>query len=151
VETVLKAHGLWDEAFAEGGARREWFAKTVDLIRPRFILMNDFADAGRAYFDDTFDLEAEAVDKHLKKEPHLREWLPELATRLAALDPFDHATAEGVLRAYADEIGAKAGLLINATRTAVTGRLAGPSLFEILECLGRDRVVHRLRDAAATL
>ena len=33
VEEVLKQHGLWDEAFAEGGARRDWFAATVDLIR----------------------------------------------------------------------------------------------------------------------
>ena len=38
----------------------------------------------------------------------------------------------------------KAGVLINATRTVVTGSIKGASLFEILECLGRDRVVTRL-------
>ncbi len=148
VEAVLKAHGLWDEAFAEGGARRDWFAKTVDLIRPRFILMNDFAEAGRAYFDETFDLDPEAVDKNLKPEPRLREWLPELAARLDALETFDQASAEAALRAYADEIGVKAGVLINASRTAVTGAVKGASLFEILECLGRERVARRLRAAA---
>ena len=89
VEQVLKAHGLWDEAFAEGGARREWFARTVDLIRPRFITMNEFAEAGRAYFDETFDLDPEAVDKNLKREPRLAEWLPELAARFEALETFD--------------------------------------------------------------
>ena len=45
VEAVLKERGLWDEAFAEGGARRAWFTATVDLIRPRFITLLDFADA----------------------------------------------------------------------------------------------------------
>jgi glutamyl-tRNA synthetase len=145
VEQVLKAHGLWDEAFAEGGVRRDWFAKTVDLVRPRFITMNEFAEAGRAYFDDTFDIDPEAVDKNLKPEPRLREWLPELAARFEALETFDQAAAEGALRAYADEIGVKAGVLINATRTAVTGAVKGASLFEILDCLGRDRVARRLR------
>ena len=148
VEQVLKAHGLWDEAFAAGGARRDWFAKTVDMIRPRFITMNEFAEAGRAYFDETFDLDPEAVDKNLKAEPRLREWLPELAARFEALETFDHDSAEAALRAYADELGVKAGLLINASRTAVTGAIKGASLFEILVCLGRERVARRLRAAA---
>jgi glutamyl-tRNA synthetase len=149
VEDVLKAHGLWDEAFAEGGARRDWFAKAVDLIRPRFVTMNEFAEAGRAYFDDTFDVDPEAAFKNLKGEPRLAEWLPALGERFAALPAFDHATAEAALRAYADELGVKAGVLINATRTVVTGAIKGASLFEILDCLGRDRVVARLRGAPA--
>jgi glutamyl-tRNA synthetase len=151
VEEVLKAHGLWDEAFADGGARRDWFARTVDLIRPRFVTMNEFAEAGRAYFDDTFDVDPEAVDKNLLPEPRLAEWLPALAERFASLDAFDAASAEAALRAYADELGVKAGLLINATRTVVTGSIKGASLFEILDCLGRDRVVERLRKTPALL
>jgi glutamyl-tRNA synthetase len=150
VEDVLKRHGLWDEAFAEGGARREWFAAAVDLIRARFITLEDFADAGRPFFDESFDFDSDAVDKNLKKEPRLAEWLPELGRRFAGLEPFDHASAETTLRAYADELGVKAGVLINGTRTAVTGRSMGPSLFELLVVLGRDRVAKRLQ-AAATL
>jgi glutamyl-tRNA synthetase len=145
VKTVLENAGLWDEAWGEGGSARDWFLKTLDLIRPRFITLLDFADAGRAYFDDTFEMDPEAVDKNLRRDPGLREWLPELARRFQGLDPFDAASAEAGLRGYADEVGVKAGLLINATRTAVTGRSVGASLFEILECLGRDRVVARLR------
>jgi glutamyl-tRNA synthetase len=149
VEAVLKQHGLWDEAFAEGGARRDWFSATVDLLRARFITLQDFADGGRAFFDESFDMDPEAVDKNLKKEPRLAEWLPELGRRYAALEPFDHASAEATLRAYADELGVKAGLLINGARTAVTGRSVGPSLFDVLTCLGRDRVVRRLQAVPA--
>src|SRR5207247_5344371 len=129
----------------------EWFTQTVDLIRPRFVTLLDFAEAGRAYFDDRFDLDPEAVDKNLRKEPRLQEWLPELADRLSALDPFDPATAEAAVRAYAEERGVKAGVLINAARTAVTGRSVGPSLFQVLGCLGRERVARRLRDATPVL
>ena len=151
VEEVLKQHGQWDEAFADGGARRAWFSATVDLLRARFITLQDFADGGRAFFDETFDMDPEAVEKNLKKEKRLAEWLPELGARFAALDPFDHASAEAALRAYADELGVKAGLLINGARTAVTGRSVGPSLFDVLVCLGKDRVARRLQDVAGVI
>lgn len=151
VEAVLRAAGLWDETFAPAGSRRAWFEKTVDLIRARFVTLLDFADAGRAYFDDSFDLDPEAVDKNLKKEPHLKEWLPELGRRLEALADFGAAPAETALRAYADELGVKAGVLINAARTAVTGRAVGPSLFEALEILGPARVAERLKRAGKLL
>ena len=59
-----------------------------------------------------------------------------------------YARYVATLRAYADELGVKAGVLINASRTAVTGAIKGASLFEILVCLGRERVARRLRAAA---
>jgi glutamyl-tRNA synthetase len=151
VEKELGKTDLWDPAWGEGGARREWFAKTVDLLRPRFVTLADFADGGRPYFGDALEADPEAVDKNLRKEPRLAEWLPELSRRFQALDPFDAASAETALRAYADEIGTKAGVLINGARTATTGRSVGPSLFHALECLGRDRVVRRLQDVPALL
>jgi glutamyl-tRNA synthetase len=144
VEAVLRGAGLWQERWAEGAAERAWFTAAVSLLRVRFITLLDFADAGRAYFAETFDMDPEAVAKNLK-EPRLREWFPELARRFQALATFDQATTEVALRAYADEIGVKAGVLINGARTAVTGRSMGPSLFELLECLGRERVVARLQ------
>jgi len=144
VEGVLRAHGLWQAAFEAGGARRAWFERTIELLRPRFITLLDFAEAGRAFFDESFEMDPEAADKNLRSERRLAEWLPELARRFAALDRFDAATAETALRGYAGELEIKAGVLINAARTAVTGRAVGPSLFEVLECLGRDRVVARL-------
>ncbi len=80
-----------------------------------------------------------------------RSGCPSSGAASQALDPFDAATAEAALRAYADEIGAKAGVLINGARTATTGRSVGPSLFHALEVLGRDRVVRRLLDVPRLL
>jgi glutamyl-tRNA synthetase len=151
VEAVLKQAGIWQEKWGADRPERAWFEKTVDLIRPRYVTLLDFADAGRAYFDDGFDRDPEAVEKNLKREPRLSEWLPELAHRFESLEPFDAASSETPLRAYAEELGIKAGVLINAIRTAVTGRSVGPSLFPALECIGRGRVVARLRDAAQRL
>jgi glutamyl-tRNA synthetase len=51
---------------------------------------------------------------------------------------------EAAVRGTAAERGIKAGMLIHATRVAVTGRAASPGLFEVLALLGRERTVARL-------
>jgi glutamyl/glutaminyl-tRNA synthetase len=64
------------------------------------------------------------------------------------LDAFDPRTLEETLRLTAEREGVKAGALIHATRVAATGRAVSPGLFEVLELLGRDRTVERMRAAA---
>jgi glutamyl-tRNA synthetase len=146
VRAELEASGLWRDEYATTGGER--FARTLDLIRQRFYTLKDFSGQGRAYFADDFEFDAAAVAKNLKKEPRLRELLPALADRLEALEAFDLQTTEAALRALADESGVKAGLLINASRTALTGQGVGPSMFEVFDAVGRERSVARLREAA---
>src|ERR1044071_236083 len=113
----LKRAGLWRDEFA--GAQRDWFGRPADLLPARYRTVMDFAGYGRPYFGDEFEYEAPAVKKNLKDE-RLKELLPGLAGRLATLEDFTHDAAEAALRAFADEQGVKAGLLIKASRTALT-------------------------------
>ena len=142
VEQELKESGLWREAF--GAEDRDWFAKTVDLIRARYFTLKDFSTRGRCYFSDEYDFDPDAVKKNLKKAPELAEYLPDLAHRLEALSEFSDSAIESVFRSFAEEKGIKAGLIINATRTAVSGTSVGPGLFEMLETLGQEKVAQRL-------
>jgi glutamyl-tRNA synthetase len=143
----LRANRLWREEYDDDD--RGWFARTVDLIRQRFFTLKDFSLQGRAYFSSDFDFEESAVKENLLKEPRLRELLRALAAKLETTDSFNAETAETTLRAFADETGVKAGLLINASRTMLTGQAVGPSMFEIFDVLGRDRSVERLRSGLA--
>jgi glutamyl-tRNA synthetase len=143
VKTELRANKLWREDYAADD--REWLMKTVDLIRQRYFTLKDFSSQGRAYFSDDFDFDEAAVNKNLRKEPRLRELLNGLAGKLETVEPFNTETAEAALRAYADEAGVKAGLLINGSRTMLTGQAVGPSMFEIFDVLGREASVERLR------
>ena len=68
-----------------------------------------------------------------------------LAGRLQALENFTASETEDTIRKMADELNVKPGVLINGIRTAVTGQLAGPGIFDILINLGQRRVVDRLR------
>ncbi|HKQ08552.1 MAG TPA: glutamate--tRNA ligase [Blastocatellia bacterium] len=146
VAEQLKKHGIWRNEFATD--ERDWFARTVELLRARYRTAVDFAILGRPYFSDDFEYEPAAVKKNLKDE-RLKELLPGLADQLAALDTFTHDSAEAALRAYSEAQGVKAGLLINGSRTALTGQAVGPGMFDIMVALGREKSVERLRRAVA--
>jgi glutamyl-tRNA synthetase len=143
VKAELRANKLWREEYEDDD--RDYLLKTVDLIRQRYFTLKDFSTLGRPYFSDDFDFEEAAVNKNLRKEPRLRELLSGLADKLERVEPFNTETAEAALRAFADEAGVKAGLLINGSRTMLTGQSVGPSMFEIFDVLGREASVQRLR------
>jgi glutamyl-tRNA synthetase len=143
VKTELRANKLWREEYDDDD--REWFSKTVELIRQRFFTLKDFSSQGRAYFSDDFDFDETAINKNLKKDPSVKELMQGLAAALENVEPFNTETSEQALRAFAEEKGVKAGLLINGARTMLTGQAVGPSMFEIFDVLGRDASVERLR------
>ncbi len=143
VKAGLRSEKLWREEYDDD--EREWFDRTVNLIRQRFFTLKDFSSQGRAYFSEDFDFEEAAVRKNILKEPKLKELLPALADRLETNEPLTAAKAEEALRAFSEEAGVKAGLLINASRTMLTGQAVGPSMFEVFEIIGRERSVMRLR------
>lgn len=146
VKDEMESAGLWRGEYEAG--ERAWFERTLDLIRQRFYTLKDFTGQGRAYFGDEFEYDDAAVAKNLKKDPRLAELLPRLAERLEKVEEWTPEAVEAELRAFADEAGVKAGLLINASRTALTGQAVGPSMFDVFDAVGRERSVARLRAAA---
>jgi glutamyl-tRNA synthetase len=115
-------------------------------LRARYRTSVEFVTIGRPYFSDEFEYESAAVKKNLKDE-RLRDLLPALADSLERVEPFSHDGTEAALRAFSEERGVKAGLLINAARTALTGQSVGPGMFDIMVTLGREKTVERLKRA----
>jgi glutamyl-tRNA synthetase len=144
VEAELKRAKLWDGSQASSDP--VWFARAVDLIRPRTRLLGDFTGWARAFFTDDFDYETEAREKFWKDE-RLPGMLSKIADALAALPDWNHDACDAALRSVAASEGVKAGLLINATRVAIVGRAVAPPLFETMVILGKNRVIARLRRA----
>ncbi len=144
VKQDFMKQGIWDKAYDND--KREWFLATLDLIRDRFHTICDFATLGRAYFSDDYTIEAKPLKKNILKHPDLKTWLPMLAERFATLADFTKETTESASRELAADLDIKPGILINGMRTALTGQLAGPGMFDILVALGRERVINRLKN-----
>jgi len=150
VEEQLKASKLWREEWATG-AGHQWFAKTVDLLRPRVRLLPDFSSWSRAFFTDDFQRDPAAKEKFWKEPAKIKDLLEKTAAALAALTDWSHDPCDHATRAVAEAGGVKAGVLINAVRVAIVGQAVAPPLFDTMVALGQERVVRRLRDAAAEL
>jgi glutamyl-tRNA synthetase len=75
---------------------------------------------------------------------HLKNLLP----RLAGLKDWTAVNAEQVVRAYAEEQGAKLGVVAQPLRAALTGRSTSPGIFDVLEVLGREESLGRIEDQA---
>jgi len=144
VEAELKRARIWDDS----DATRDpvWFARAVDLIRPRTRLLTDFTTWARAFFTDDFEYEKEAREKFWKDE-RLPGMFEKLAAALEALPDWNHDACDAASRGVAAAEGVKAGVLINATRVAIVGRAVAPPLFDTMVVLGQQRVVQRLRKA----
>jgi glutamyl-tRNA synthetase len=148
VQEELQRSKLWQPEWA--GEKREWFSKTVDLLRPRTRLLPDFSTWSRAFFSDTFEFDPQAREKFWKDE-RVGPMLAKLADGLAVLTDWNHDACDHVLRELAAAEGVKAGLLINATRVAIVGQAVAPPLFDTMLAIGQHRVVNRLRRAVETL
>ena len=147
VRVELEKAGIWDSEYE--GTKRQWYLDTIELVRSRFHVTTDFVTRGRAYFSNDFPIESRALKKNIFKHPDLKKWLPLLADRLQALENFTPSETENIIREMAEELKIKPGVLINGVRTAVTGQLAGPGMFDILIAMGQSRVVNRLRKVPA--
>jgi glutamyl-tRNA synthetase len=100
------------------------------------------------FFAEKVEFDDKAL-KNLLKLPGGVDTLRGVAEACASLSDFNARTLEEKVRAMAEEKGMGAGKIIHAMRAALSGRAAGPSLFDMAALMGQQRVVKRLMEAAA--
>jgi len=97
------------------------------------------------YFREELSYEPEAAKKAFVPENKPR--LEKLRDAFGKLATFDAASIEATLKATATELGVKVGVLIHPTRLACTGNPHGPSLYHMIEVLGKEKVMQRIEKA----
>jgi glutamyl-tRNA synthetase len=125
---------------------RARLAAAMPGLKERAKTLNDLVDGAAFLFADRPlqpDEKATAI-----LEAGGRGHLAALLPRLSQLGDWTAAAAEGVVRAYAEETGAKLGQIAQPLRAALTGRLTSPGIFDVLVVLGREEALGRLQDQA---
>jgi glutamyl-tRNA synthetase len=138
----------WAKSEFHPDRSREEIVAAIALLQPRARSLKDFAGAFRGYFSDAYEFDTAAVAKFVPDEA-IRGLLVELGERYEKMSEFSEASAEQLLRAFAEEKRVKAGALINGSRVALTGQAVAPSLFAVMAALGKERVVKRLEEAGS--
>ena len=131
---------MWKEA---GRERLLW---GVRLLRDRCKTLVDLADVMEILFDVPLETEA-PIDLPQDQGPLFTA----VVDGLEGLADFTPQAIEATLRDVLDKHGAELKELAYAIRMAITGRKAGPGLFETLSLVGQRLVVARLRDLISDL
>ena len=129
------------------GVERARLEGIIGLEQEKYKLLTEIPDLIRFFFEDPV-FEQEALDKVFAK-PEAKQVLTDMAQIYNDLADFTDVNLEAAARAYAKEKGLKAGAIFHPVRVAVSGRTHGPTLFKMLEYMGKDTVVRRLQAAVA--
>src|SRR6185295_18772286 len=117
----------------------------LDTCKGKIKTFSELPAYGGFYFRDEITYDPEAAKKSFVPENKPR--LEKLRAAFAAADPFNAATLEAALKAVAAELGVKAGVLVHPVRLACTGNPSGPSLYHLLEVMGKEKTLARMEKA----
>ena len=140
---------------AEGERRRgedpAWFSALLHLLRRRGRTPADLARQVRVFLMQDVEIDPRAARKHWGQDPAAtRDLLSQLAERFSSV-PWAKAMLEATLRALAVERAVTPGRIIHPLRVALTGSSASPGIFDVLNLLGPDAALGRIRTAVDLL
>jgi len=137
-------------AFAKAGVNTNAFPlpyvkAALDTCKGKFKLFSELPAYAGFYFTDKIEYDAEAAAKDFVPENKPR--LEKLRDAFVHAPAFNAATLEAALKETAKTLGVKAGVLVHPCRLAVTGTTSGPSLYHLLEVLGKEKSLARIERA----
>lgn len=127
-----------------------WLDAVIALQIERARSLKDLVENMQYFLTDDVRYVEKDVEKHLKK-PEAAKILEEWAAIIGQATDFSHDTLEPQLRALSESLGMGFGKIVQPCRVALTGSSASPGIFEVLELLGKDRVLKRLAHARQNL
>jgi len=133
----LKEHGHEPE--------QQWLEKFCGLLKERVTLYPDFWEQGKYLLESVHEYDRKTLRK--KWKPERLPLFLQMADELAALESFTAPELEQAVKAFAERQNLKPGEVFPILRIALTGTTRGPGVFDIMELLGREESIARLKTA----
>ncbi len=134
---------LLKQGYIKEDINEEYILKVIELYKTRFKTFDEFLSLTTCFFKDDYKFEEKPFRKYLE-DKEAKELLRKFAERLKILDKFKAAEIEEICRQIAEEEKVKTAKLIHPTRVAISGLSVGAGLFEMMEVLGKEKVISRL-------
>src|SRR6478609_8735412 len=125
---------------------RAQLLKAMPALKERAKTLIELIDSAYFIFADRpleLDPKAQAL-----LTPENRKLTGQLHAALEKVETWNAANTEAALRAFAEENSLKLGAVAQPLRAALTGRTTSPGIFEVLDVLGRQESLDRLKDQA---
>ena len=123
-----------------------YLKKVLELVKARAKTREELINFGKYFFEDPDSYDEKGRNKHWN-DNSVNSNVRQLVKKLEELNSFREEKIEEVLRSTAETLGIKAAELIHPVRLALTGFSVSPSLFEIMELLGKELSVRRIKSA----
>jgi glutamyl-tRNA synthetase len=137
---------LKDGAIEEGAELdSEWLSGAIRTLVERCRSLVELANALRYYILEHVEPETKAREKFLNQKN--LENLKEVYNMLEAVDDFGAESLQAAFKSLMERLGVKLGALAQPVRVALTGKTESPGIFEVLEVIGKEKALKRLRKA----
>jgi glutamyl-tRNA synthetase len=135
-----------EDAYGSLNATEEWLERLTALVRDELVRLADVVEVAEWALSETFAFSDEA-EAALDSDA-ARVVLISLVAELAAVVLLDEPTAASILngleRGLAERHGWSKAQVYRPIRAALTGRVQGPPLAELMALLGKGRCLERL-------
>jgi glutamyl-tRNA synthetase len=116
--------------------------QAVETLKMRSRTLVEMAEGARFYFEEKINYEEKADNKFLK--PDVLPLLREIRGRMAQMTEFSQKALEKVFVEFLEEKQIKLNKVAQPLRVSLTGKSASPGLFEVMEVLGKEKVLARV-------
>ena len=128
---------------------KSYVEKVASLIKERAVFVKDFWSLSCYFFKTPEDYNEKASKKQWKEGTSAL--MNELIKVLTSIDDFSSKTIEETVKSWisSEEIGF--GKIMQPLRLAIVGEMKGPHLFDIIDMIGKDEAVLRIKKIIKTL
>lgn len=128
--------------------QRAFVGQLISALGPRLKLLSDILGY-EEYFvaDEALTYDEKGFQKRVRDDAGAVPLLRDLAEFLKSTPDFTAAALDAAVHVWMESKGLPMGQLVHALRLALTGKTAGPGLFECLELLGREQSIARIQRA----
>jgi glutamyl-tRNA synthetase len=125
----------------------EYVRAAIETCRGKLKIFSEMPAYAGFYFKKEVRYDPEAAARQFT--PENRPRVEAVRAAFAGLEEFNAAGIEAALKSTAAGLGVKVGVLVHPTRLALTGAASGPSLYHLIEVLGKEEVLRRMDLALA--
>jgi len=117
----------------------------LDTCKQKVKLFTELVTFGDFYFKESITLDADILAKDFTAP--VKPVLEKIREMLSAAEPFNADSIGATLKASSIALGVGMNVVVHPTRLAITGRTIGPSLYHLMDVLGKERVLARIDSA----
>lgn len=137
------------KSYSEKAVNPEYVTRIVSLIKERASFVSDFWDLGHYFFEAPSTYDDKVVKKQWKEDTP--EIMDTIARILEGVENFESATVEATVKDWIAEKGLSFGKVMPPLRLVIVGEMKGPHLFDIMELIGKEESIDRIKRAVLAL